>query len=126
LGVVYRGRSETMELSEFIKDTLVGISKGIRDGNAVVKKALPREKSPTEYQASPFFQMGTAGKTRGEYGAGQIEFDIAVTVSKDREKKGGGKFGVQVVSLGAELTAKEASKDFTRIKFAVEVAKHVY
>ena len=115
-----------MELSEFIKDTLAGIAKGIRDGNSEVKSELPRKDAPSDYQASPFFQMGTAGKTRGEHGAGQIEFDIAVTVSKGSEKKGGGRLGVQVVSLGAESATKEASKNFTRIKFAVEVAKNVY
>ncbi|WP_320055769.1 trypco2 family protein [Desulfuromonas thiophila] len=106
-----------MELQEFITETLLGISNGIREANNV-----RLDKKPADPNASRTFFLRPG--SRSENGAG-IEFDVAVTTKKIGEGKAGAKLKLTVVE--AELGGSgEASKEsVSRIKFTINVGQWV-
>jgi len=90
-----------MELNEFIKQTIIQITDGVRDGNKYI-------------QENDFGE----GVRNGYYK--EVNFDIAVT-SNEEEKSGmGGKISVaNLLSLGANDESKTKYSNVSRIQFSV-------
>ncbi len=96
---------EQMKLKDFIQNTLVEIAEGVRGAN----------KQITDGKGSVFCLRFTRGdsKTSG------VEFDVAVTASKEGKDSSG--FMVALVNLGAGAKAERATGNEMahRIKFEV-------
>lgn len=91
-----------MELEEFISKTLTSIAKGVKTANK--DNGLNFVIEPTG---------------RKEKSDGNIKFDIAVTVTKKKGRKG--EIGIGILSIGLTGSKKSDVSDETvsRIKFSV-------
>lgn len=102
-----------MELNEFIRKTLVDIKRGIHEANL----ELAKEEGKTLGEGvSVQYVMESLERERKE---GYIAFDVAVTVSEENSKIGGGGIKVAVASLGAEIESSAAQEKVSRIKFHI-------
>lgn len=87
-----------MDISTFIKETLLGLKNGIQDANREAK--------------SNYFVMMMYDK---------IDFDVAVTVSDQTKGKGGAKLGVaSIASIGGDISIENQNAKTSRIKFSVK------
>jgi len=87
-----------MQLREFIKSVLVDIEQGINDASAQTGKVT-------------YLQSLSQNPDNG------VEFDVAVTASKEAS----GKVGAEVFSVGAKGEGKVSQQELSRIKFRVIV-----
>lgn len=88
-----------MELKEFIKETIVQISEGIRDGQKYIEEK--------EYGEGISDEKGK-----------EINFDVAVTSEVENNTGIGGKISVaSVFSLGADGNKTEKDVNLSRIQF---------
>ena len=102
-----------MELDTFMTEALTQVLKGVTDANNKATGGKPIDKAP-----KPFLLKHGSAK---EQGSG-IEFDIAVTLKKTRDAKGGGKATVlSVVELEAGGHQSSTNEQISRIKFMVFV-----
>lgn len=100
-----------VELKDFIKNALVDIAEGIRGANEALK-------NPDKHQFEVFnlrCNKGDFAKIPG------IQFDVAVTASKNQKDKAG--FMVALATLGAGAnTEKGTTGELThRIKFEIGI-----
>ncbi len=101
-------KSKPMELHEFIKNMLVDIHKGVQNANI----ALTPEGKALGKDAAAVFTM--------EHGtAGEIAFDVAVTVSKETKQAGGGKIEIVIADLGGEISGISTQQYVSRIRFQI-------
>ncbi len=106
-----------MELKDFIKSTLVQLSKGIEEA----KKELGDD---TKFKTIINPLTAGYGKVSVEGGFNQIqeiEFDIALIV----EQKSGGKAGIgvlaSIITAGASKSTDDTHSETHRIKFKVPI-----
>ncbi len=85
-----------MELKEFIQKTLIDIRNGLRGANEEIAKL---EGGKLGVDQAALFQLESHG---GQGGKSYINFDIAVTVSREKQKTGGGSIKVAVLNVGGE------------------------
>ncbi|MFH1230729.1 MAG: hypothetical protein V1709_04445 [Planctomycetota bacterium] len=100
-----------MELSEFIKETLVQVHSGMKNANDEILKQIPNIKHRVyELSASSLGQKGSA-----------VEFDVAVVLKS--EGKTGGDIGLRIAVVEATLgkTQQSSQESVSRIKFKVDV-----
>lgn len=102
-----------MELEEFIKTTLVNIKNGIHQANIELAK---QEEKTLGVDYSSVFVMEAHNR---EKGYGYITFDVAVTVSQESEKTGGGGLKIAIASLGGEISDIKSQEHISRIKFHI-------
>ena len=102
-----------MELEEFIKTTLVNIRNGIRQTNLELAK---QEGKTLGQDFSSVFVMEPHNRDKGQ---GYITFDLAVTVSQETKKSGGGGIKIAIASLGGEVGDAESQEHVSRIKFHI-------
>lgn len=100
---------ETIELSEFIKSTLVDIARGVREANNSLKESSGQ-------QDSYFTLLGNRGDNSKIPG---ITFDIAVSASKNQKDKGGFMVALATIGGGASTEKGSAGEVAHRIKFEV-------
>lgn len=111
-----------MDLKDFVKETLVQISKGVQESIEDVR------------ESGGFTNPAASGSTKGEssshfgsMGDGQnvflVEFDVAVTVDEKSEVSGGGKLKVAgVFSVGGEAGSGSTSSSTNRVSFRIPLA----
>jgi len=92
-----------MELEEFITTTLFSIKKGISDANIKIAEVSGER---CQYEISP--------------GGKGIKFDVAVTVSNEKESEGGGKVKIAVVDIGGGINSLSKEEHVSRIIFEVK------
>ena len=97
-----------MELEEFIKNTLVSIANGLHGANEELNKEKGGES--VRFAIEPF---------QREKAQGYISFDVAVTVSQETIKSGGGKIKIAIVNLGGEIDSAGVQEHVSRIKFNI-------
>ncbi len=102
-----------MGLEEFIQKTLIGIRNGLRGANEEIAKL---EGGKLGVNQTALFQLESHG---GSGGKSYINFDIAVTVSKENQKTGGGGINIAVVNVGGEVSDVGKQEYVSRIKFAL-------
>lgn len=92
-----------MELKEFIKQTIIQITDGVRDGH--------------DYVVSNQFGSGIGDRTYKE-----VSFDIAVTTNEEEKTGVGGKLTV-VSFLSAGINKEDVSKstNYNRIQFKLNL-----
>ncbi|MDP3792260.1 MAG: hypothetical protein Q8Q89_00880 [bacterium] len=102
-----------MELEEFIKNTLISIRNGVHGANEELAKT---EGKKLGEDATAVFVLGLhSGDKKEEY----IAFDVAVTVSSETKKGGGGVIKVLGLSVGGEMDNIGAQEHVSRIKFHI-------
>ena len=88
-----------MDISTFIKQTLIAVKEGMNNAN-------------TETKSNDFVMMFHD----------KIDFDMAVTVSDKTEGKGGAKIGVaSIASIGGDLSVENQNAKTSRIKFSIKI-----
>ena len=107
-----------MELEEFIQRTLISIRNGLRGANEEIAKL---EGGKLGMDQSALFQLESHG---GQAGKSYINFDIAVTVSKETQKTGSGGMKIAVVNIGGEVNDIGKQEYVSRIKFSLISGKN--
>ncbi len=102
---------EQIELSEFIRNALIQIAKGVREANEELKD--PEKEQWEVFSLRP--NKGDSSKVPG------IKFDVAVTVASGQKDKAG--FFVTLVSIGggADTEKTKEGEVAHRIQFEVGV-----
>lgn len=112
-----------MDLDEFVKQTLVHISRGVKESQEEVR-SLGGFSNPAVYASSSAAAQGTHfGDAGNGHSVLLIDFDVAVSATDAAE--GGGKGKISVVKMfSAEAGAKLSSVNETtsRIQFKVPLA----
>ncbi len=104
-----------MELEEFITDTLLSIARGL--GNANKELAKMHGKTVGVDAGSRFVMKPEEGNA--------ISFDVAVTVTQENTKSGGGKIKIAVVSIGGSIENANSQQHVTRIKFDIIPSEYI-
>lgn len=107
-----------MELKEFVKETLLQITEGVKEAQEAVKE-YGAAVNPMQYQKSA---DSTNAKLNNEYYPVQnIDFEVALTSSND----GGTKKGIGVLlgnlSIGANKSEDNKTMAVTNIRFSVPI-----
>lgn len=102
-----------MELSEFVKNTLIGIQDGIHQAN--LKFATDEGKTIGKDTTAQFVMEAY----KRDYKEGYIAFDVAVTVSEGSTASGGGGINVAMLRLGGDVGHEAMLEHVSRIKFHV-------
>lgn len=102
-----------MVLEEFIKETLVSISKGIHSAN---EELVQFEGKKLGVDGTAKFSMEPFNRDKTQ---GYIIFDVAVTVNEGTRKKGEGGIKIAVARLGGSMENVEYQESVSRIKFHV-------
>ena len=97
-----------MDLETFVKDSLIGITQGIRAANAAMNRDSEQQRT--------YFTM-----LMGQGDASRVAFDVAVTTTKEDAGKAGGALRVAFFEAGAEGGRSMSHEDVSRVKFAVKV-----
>ena len=102
---------DQVELSTFIKSTLVDVARGVREANLTLQGLDGHNESYFTLRAN----RGDNSRIPG------VLFDIAVTASRDQKDKAG--FMVALATLGAGATTEKGlgSEAVHRIKFEVGI-----
>lgn len=100
-----------MELETFIKETLVSIKNGLRNANLEIAKGEGKELGKDIEAAFIFIP---------DEKDGSIVFDVAVTVSSESKKEGGGGIKIAIARLGADISEASTLQHVSRIKFSVK------
>ncbi len=115
-----------MELHEFITETLVQISKGIENANSALQDSTgivnPRNVIINHSQHADFYAEIDNEENERRRKVEKIAFDVAVTVTKGTETKGG--IGIAVGSIGLGSHGKSEAENVlqNRIKFSIPMA----
>lgn len=102
---------DRVELSDFIKSTLVDVAKGVREANLSLQEQDANKDSYFTLRAN----RGDNSKIPG------VTFDIAVTASKDQKDKAGFKVALATFGVGANTEKGTGSEVVHRIKFEVGI-----
>jgi hypothetical protein len=95
-----------MELDEFVRESLASIVKGIHAANAAIREA--------KFESVSFFEL-PMGMDKGK----GVEFDVAVTSTKEGGGKASAKFHVAVVEGHVGGGGSIVHEHVSRIKFTV-------
>lgn len=110
-----------MELNTFITETLNAINKGIKNAqpvaleNGAIVNPIIHSSNPN---SKPIVSIKGVGGARE---VSQVDFDIAVTVSKNSENDIQGGINVYAIKLGATKNDTEKNESVSRIKFSINV-----
>ena len=89
-----------MDVKEFVSKTLLQIVEGVQEAIS---------QNPTNARINPSNSFAHALK--------QVEFDVAITATDERDASG----GIKVGGIGADLQSKSRDGSVSRIKFTVPV-----
>jgi hypothetical protein len=109
-----------MELDTFIKETLMGIQKGIKEANIAIA-----EKEGTDVRTNGAMQYQMEQNRAGGKDGGVV-FDVAVTITSEKSTEGAGKISVVGLSLGGEKNATATEQNVSRIKFKIDPFNSIY
>lgn len=110
-----------MELKDFVQQTLVQIIQGVKAAQGETGRGEDeRVAGAINPQLSAPSVKGTV--TRSGQTPTPVEFDVALSVSKEKTVKGKGGFMVAEWGLGAEGNFAKENVAIHRIKFQVQIA----
>lgn len=108
-----------MNLSEFIKETLIEIATGIKESQDKIKE-LGGISSPAIISVmSKSDTQGFLGKTTDGRYAYFIDFDITVQVSETTAQDGKGKLQIGVFSVGGNIAQDASTNSLNHIRFRI-------
>jgi hypothetical protein len=104
-----------MNLEDFIRDSLVQITRAVESARATCSGV-----APDYVRRVPVGKSGLTGP--GTTPIHVVEFDIAVTASRDAEVGGGAKGGIiSVVSGSLDSKLSTSNESISRLKFTVPI-----
>ena len=110
--------TKRMDLSEFIKETLVQLAKGIRESQQEVRNhtgiASPAFRTKPRADTDELIGITTDG--RQVY---FIDFDISIEITEGEETDSSGKLRIGIASVGRDNQKSMANNRTSRIKFRV-------
>lgn len=109
-----------MELDTFIKETLVGIQKGVKEANIAIAAS-----EGTAVRTNGEMQYMVNANRGGEKDGG-VSFDVAVTVTSEKSVEGEGKISVVGIALGGGKSSAATEQNVSRIKFKVEPFNSIF
>ncbi len=109
-----------MQLDKFVTESLKEIFSGISDA----------KKYAAEYgfQVNPWITSGKSDSTgilvdrETKTPVQLVEFDLAVTVTENKQSKGGVGIFIAPIALGGQRQLDATNTDISRIKFSVPIA----
>ena len=111
-----------MKLDAFITETLNSIIKGVKDSREFAKDNEARV-NPHIGEWDKNKQITTYFKDEdGIRAVSNIDFDIAVTTTNEKETGGHGGINVLSIKVGANLKDTDLKETVSRIRFSVNVA----
>jgi len=111
-----------MELKEFVKETLVQISEGVKESQGSVR-TIGGYVNPAVTYAQGKPELVYFGETALGHHTFLIDFDVAVIVAEKKAAKGGAKLSVaSFLSIGGSGSSDAESKSTSRVKFKVPLA----
>jgi hypothetical protein len=113
-----------MDLTTFIKESLVQISRGIDEANAALEGSTamvnPRNIVPSPKGDSKFYgYLSEAKETKHMRVVQEIEFDVAVHATEGTETKGGIGIMVGAIGLGSQGKSQAGNASESRIRFTI-------
>jgi hypothetical protein len=106
-----------MDLRKFIAETLTQIIGGISDAQ---ENMLEFQKGEDSNYTAPYVNPNPVSENHKKLS--DIEFDVAVTVSKGNSAEGGGGLSVMGVSIGGKGASEQTNSSVSRIKFSIPVS----
>lgn len=97
-----------MDLEDFVKNTLVSITRGVHSANDELLKNSDKEKRK-QFSLVPYKDK--------EHGV--ISFDVAVVVSKEAKKSGKGDFKVAIFNAGGKKSNSDMEEKVSHIRFNI-------
>jgi hypothetical protein len=117
-----------MELKDFVKESIVQVSKGIDEANKDLDEldAMVNPMYVTMNSDSAQSYGRTSTRDSGYSDADsrviqKVDFDIAVTIEKGEEASAGAKISIASFALGADAKTDSNNKSQSRIKFSLPV-----
>jgi hypothetical protein len=102
-----------MELSDFIKNSLLSIYNGLQATNLAIAE---KENKTLGKDIAATFCLPGKNITQKE---GYVSFDVGVTICKESEDSTGGKLNVVIADVGAEASGSNKAELVNRIKFFI-------
>ncbi|MEQ3659871.1 MAG: hypothetical protein ABNH21_13065 [Glaciecola sp.] len=113
-----------MELKEFVKESIKQISEALIECNVELKdKGVvinPKSVQVNTDSSQAYGRISTEIRHQSKV-VQKIEFDVAVSTSKDQAANAGAKISVMSLSLGAEGDVNYGNKSESRLKFSVPI-----
>jgi hypothetical protein len=111
-----------MELKEFVKETLVQISEGVKESQGSVR-TIGGYVNPTVTYAQGKSELVYFGETALGHHTFLVDFDVAVVAAEKKAAEGGAKLAVaSFLSIGGSGSSDSESKSTSRVKFKVPLA----
>jgi hypothetical protein len=111
-----------MELKEFVKETLVQISKGVKESQDAVRE-IGGYVNPTVTSVQGRPELVYFGETALGHHTFLVDFDVAVIVAEKKAAGGGAKLSVaSILFIGGSGSSDAESKSISRVKFKVPLA----
>lgn len=117
-----------MDLKDFVKESIVQISKGIEEANT--------ELADSEAMVNPVYVQMHSTDAQG-YGRTKerdpqfnnadskllqkVDFDVAVTVEAGQQGSAGAKLSIASIGIGADGKTESSNRSESRIKFTIPV-----
>ncbi|MFO0389705.1 MAG: hypothetical protein ACK502_08335 [Alphaproteobacteria bacterium] len=108
---------ETVELSDFIRDTLVEIATGITQANEKISKLQNAQHTHSYYSLRT--NIGDNAKIPG------VQFDVAVTATNSKSGDAGVKVKLAVIGIGGKREDTISNEMMQRIKFEIGVRREI-
>lgn len=107
-----------IEVEEFVRNTLCQIVAGVVSAGRLVQDTGAEICPPIKTDLAKLAKEGREISHRG-LPIREVEFDLAVTASKEKGAKGGIGVVVSVIKLGTEAQTKSQDQRESRIKFSI-------
>ena len=98
-----------MDLKDFIKESLLQLSLGIRDANDALASELNTQNRTYALRAS----KQDAGSV--------IDYDVAISLKEGAATEGGGGLKLAVADIGASSSKETTHETVSRMKFTVRI-----
>jgi len=110
-----------MNLKEFVAETLKQITQGVKEAQAEVAEGAVVNPKIWMAQRSEAANMKILESNGGQW-IHLVDFDVAISVDKSTETKGGLGLFVGPVALGSQGQSNSENSSVSRIKFQVPIA----
>jgi hypothetical protein len=114
-----------MELKEFIKESLIQISKAIEESNEELKDTDAAINPGCIQINSENSQAYGRQSYKAEHDelkvVHKIDFDVAVYAQDDQKAGGGAKISIASISMGTDAEVKYSNKSESRLRFSIPV-----
>ena len=110
-----------MELSKFISETINSIIKGVSDSQKYAEENGAIVNPEVSYKD---IDKTTVSYFKDKDGASKVynvDFDISVVTSENKEKEGGASINVYSIKAGGGVTKKENNENISKISFSVNI-----